>query len=291
MTSRPSRTRRVGRSADQPPATVELRFHGDLNDFLPASLRDVTLRRPIAGRPGIKDVLEAAGVPHPEVALVLVDDAPVGLDRRLAPGDRVDAFPAGWRGGGLAPGAVAPARPAGPAHFVLDGHLGRLAAYLRMCGFDTAYRRDAADDELARLADADDRVLLTRDVGLLKRSIVRRGAFVRSERPPDQLVEVFRRFDLAGLMRPFARCLRCNGCLEPVGRESVEAEVPPRVYREQAAFSRCPDCGGIYWRGSHHARMSRLLARTLDAAGLAAAWPDGDGPGGRAPTGGLPPSA
>jgi hypothetical protein len=265
-----------GRSAkDGGHAAVGLRFHGDLNDFLPISLRDASLRRPIAGRPGVKDVLEAAGVPHPEIALVLVNETLVGLDHRLDPGDRVDAFPAGWRAPGSAP-PVAAAHPAGDARFVLDGHLGRLAAYLRMCGFDTAYWRDAADDELARVAAIDERILLTRDVGLLRRSIVRRGAFVRSERPPDQLVEVFRRFGLAGQVRPFARCLRCNGRLEPVKRERVEAEVPPRVYREQAAFSRCPDCGGIYWRGSHHARLSRLLAHTLDAAGFGTARPECD---------------
>jgi uncharacterized protein with PIN domain len=268
-----------GRGSSHARAAVELRFHGDLDDFLPVTLRRTALRRPVVGRPGVKDVLEAAGVPHPEIALVLVNDAPVGLDHRLDPGDRVDAFPAGWGGPWLANGDVAvPAPPATDARFVLDGHLGRLAAYLRMCGFDTVYRRDAADDELARTAGADERILLTRDVGLLKRSVIRRGAFVRSELPQDQLVEVVRRFDLAGRMRPFTRCLRCNGRLEPIARESVEAEVPPRVYREQAAFSRCPDCGGTYWRGSHHARMSRLLARTLDAAGLGAARQDGDGP-------------
>ena len=253
-------------------ALVEVRFHGDLNDFLPAALRNAALRRRIAGRPAVKDVLEAAGVPHPEIALVLVNDAPVGLDHRLDPGDRVAAYPAGWARPGLPPPAAMPplatmpARPAGTARFVLDGHLGRLAAYLRMCGFDTVYRRDATDDELARVTGADDRILLTRDVGLLKRSVVRRGAFVRSERPEEQLVDVLRRFDLTALVRPFIRCLRCNGPLEPVERERVESDVPPRVYREHVAFSRCADCGGIYWRGSHHARMSRLLARALDAS-------------------------
>jgi hypothetical protein len=245
---------------------IELHVHGDLNDFLPAAVRGTTLCRPIAGRPGVKDVLEAAGVPHPEIALVEVNGVAVGLDHRLQPGDRVDAYPAD-------PAAPLPSERAGVRddaadmpRFVLDGHLGRLAAYLRMCGLDTVYRRDAGDDELARLAADNDRILLTRDVGLLKRSIVRHGAIVRSEHPPDQLVEVVRRFGLASRVRPFARCLRCNEVLEPVERQDVEVAVPARVYREQASFSRCPDCGGIYWRGSHHARMSRLLARALDAA-------------------------
>lgn len=273
MTRRSSRAAQAEPPGERPRAPVELRFHGVLNDFLPDALREATLRRRIAGQPAVKDVLEAAGVPHPEIALILVNDVPVELSYRLAPGDRVAAFPAGWRW--LAPGSVAaaPTRPVDEARFVLDGHLGRLAAYLRMCGFDTSYDRHANDDELARIAASDERILLTRDVGLLKRSVVRQGAFVRSERPQDQLVEVLGRFDLAGLVQPFARCLRCNGLLAPVDRESVQFEVPPRVYREQGAFRRCADCGGIYWRGSHHARMTRLLEHALVAAGTGVARP------------------
>ena len=266
MSSRRFRDSPPDPPGDHPRASVELRFHGSLNDFLPDTLRDATLRRRIAGQPAVKDVLEAAGVPHPEIALVLVNGAPVDLGHRLAPDDRVAAYPAGWRGPAFPPVSDAPSPPAGEARFVLDGHLGRLAAYLRMCGFDTAYRHDAGDDELARIAASDQRILLTRDVGLLKRSVIRRGAYVRGDRPPDQLVEVLGRFDLVGLVRPFARCLRCNGSLEPADRESVQLEVPPRVYREQESFRRCAACGGIYWRGSHHARMTRLLAHALAAA-------------------------
>lgn len=254
---------RAGGSGKDTRARVELRVHGSLNDFLPEAMRNAALKRPIAGRPAVKDVLEAAGVPHPEIALILVNDEPVGFPHRLAPGDRVMAYPAGWPGPSPTPLADAPSGPAGEVRFVLDGHLGRLAAYLRMCGFDTVYRRDATDDELAQVASSDERILLSRDVGLLKRSAIRRGAFVRNERPPDQLVEVLRRFDLAGLVLPFARCLRCNGLLEPVDREAVRPDVPPRVFGEQSAFRRCAACGGIYWRGSHHARMTRLLEQTL----------------------------
>ncbi len=250
--------------------TVDVRLHGALEDFLSSGLRGTVLRRPIAGRPGAKDVLEAAGVPHPEVALVAIAGRPARLLDRLTPGDRVDAYPFGWSG--PAPVAIPPvaARPAGEARFVLDGHLGRLAAYLRMCGFDTAYDRDADDAKIAGLAVAEDRILLTRDRGLLKRGAVRWGAIVRHDAPADQLAEVVARFGLADEVRPFARCLRCSALLEDVGREAIRDAVPARVQREQATFRRCPACGGIYWRGSHHRRMTRLLEATL-----------GEGPGER----------
>lgn len=262
---------RADAPSDERRAEVELRIHGSLNDFLPDAQRDARLRRRIAGHPAVKDVLEAAGVPHPEVALVLVNDAPVGLGQRLSPGDRVAAFPAGWPGPAPVPIPATPARPDGEARFILDGHLGRLAAYLRMCGFDTWYRRDAADDELAETAAAEERILLTRDVGLLKRSVIRWGASVRCERPSDQLTEVLVRFGLAASTRPFSRCLRCNGLLQPVERADVREAVPPRVYHEQGTFRRCAGCGGIYWRGSHHARMTRLLEHALAVAGRAGA--------------------
>lgn len=244
-------------------AAVEVRLHGDLEDFVPAATRGTPLHRPIDGRPGAKDVLEAAGVPHTEIALLVVNGAPATLADRLGPGDRVDAYPPGWTGPTPAPVPPAAARPDGEARFVLDGHLGRLAAYLRMCGFDTAYDRDADDPAIAEMAASEGRILLTRDRGLLKRGAVLWGSVVRADRPADQLAWVLARYGLADGIRPFVRCLRCGALLEDVAREDVRDAVPPRVFREQATFRRCPGCGGIYWRGSHHRRMARLLEHAL----------------------------
>ncbi len=261
--------------ADRAAATVVVRFHGVLRDFLPAHRRETPLRRPIAGRPSVKDVLEAAGVPHPEIERIEINGRPAGPSHRLRPGDRVDAYPTE-----RLRRAAAPDEP----RFVLDGHLGRLAAHLRMCGFDTVYRRDADDAELAAVAAAEERVLLTRDIGLLKRSIVQRGTFVRADRPRDQLVEILGRFGLQDSVRPFTRCLRCNGRLEVVERAAIQALVPPRVFGEQDTFRRCEACGGIYWRGSHHRRMTRLLDDVLGE--VAAVGSDPGGPGGQPLTNG-----
>ena len=257
------------------PAVVRIHVHGDLNDFLPPHRRGVAIERRIDGSPGVKDSVEAIGIPHPEIGRLVVNGSPVGLDRRLGPGDEVEVHPYGPTGVGPTDGP--PTGDPGTARFILDGHLGRLAAYLRMCGFDTWYRRDADDDELARRAADEDRILLTRDLGLLQRSIVRRGAFVRSDRPEQQLVETVARFELADAVQPFGRCLRCNGVLEEVPAVAIRELVPPRVLREQsdAGFRRCPDCGGVYWRGSHHRRMEGLLARSLDAARATSTGRDG----------------
>lgn len=248
-------------------ATVTL--HGDLDAFLDPHRRSVAVlpqgavvHRRFDGHPAVKDVLEALGVPHPEVAAITVNDAPAGFDHRLNDGDRVEAWPAAVAAGlGLVP--VLPEAPEDSAdpRFIADAHLGRLAAYLRMLGFDTWYRNDADDDRLAAVAAAERRILLTRDRGLLKRSIVRRGAWLRSDRPVEQLVEVARRFGLVGRWQPFGRCLRCNSLLAPVSRQEVLHRLQPltRLYYDD--FRRCTGCDAVYWKGSHHARMERLVDR------------------------------
>jgi uncharacterized protein len=237
-------------------------LHGDLNDFRPGHRRDTVVRRQVDGQPAVKDLLEALGVPHPEIAAITVNGAPAGFDHRLYDGDHVEAWPAAEAAElGLVPVLPAAAEDAAEPRFVIDGHLGRLAAYLRMLGFDTWYRNDASDDELAAVAAADRRILLTRDRGLLKRSIVRRGAYVRSDRPVEQLVEVARRYGLVDRWQPFGRCLRCNTLLVRAGREEVLDRLQPltRIYYDD--FRRCPGCEAVYWKGSHHARMERLVDR------------------------------
>ncbi len=251
-------------------AQVTLTLHGDLRDFLPAWQRGedpAAVTRAIDGRPAAKDVLEAIGVPHPEVGALAVNGLPTGLSRQLRQGDVLEAWPAADAARLGLPPAVPPApEDADEPRFVLDGHLGRLAAYLRMLGFDTWYRRDAADDLLAAVAAAERRILLTRDRGLLKRSVVRRGAFVRSDRPVEQLEEVVRRFALVDRWQPFGRCLRCNTPLVATSREEVLDRLQPLTRIHYDDFRRCPGCDAVYWKGSHHARMARLIERVRTGA-------------------------
>ena len=149
--------------------------------------------------------------------------------------------------------------------FVLDVHLGRLATYLRLAGFDTVYRNDLDDAELAEIA-AGGRVLLTRDHELLKRRAVTRGYWVRTTAPRSQLAEVLRRFDLSGAVRPFSRCLRCNVLVRPVAKAEVAEELPPRTRQFYDEFVRCPTCDRIYWRGGHYDALRGLLEQAITEA-------------------------
>jgi uncharacterized protein with PIN domain len=128
-----------------------------------------------------------------------------------------------------------------------------------MLGFDCLYRNCYADEQLASISRDEQRILLTRDVGLLKRGAVTHGYFVRETDPRRQLPEIVCRFDLARLTRPFTRCLRCNTILQDVAKAEVLAELPPRTAEAHDEFRRCPTCRRVYWKGAHYRRMIGLV--------------------------------
>lgn len=233
------------------------RFYAELNDFLPQERRFVTFTYPFDLSPSVKDAIEALGVPHTEVDLILANGESVDFSYVLRDDDRISVYPV-FESIDITPLVRVRPRPLRQTRFVLDTHLGRLAVYLRMLGFDTLYRNDYRDEELARISSEERRILLTRDRGLLKRNAVTRGYCVRSTEPRQQLIEVLRRFDLFGSLAPFQRCLRCNGTLQPVRKEEVINRLPPRTRRYYDEFRICIRCGQIYWKGSHYQRMQRF---------------------------------
>lgn len=236
------------------------RFYGALNDFLPRPQQHVPFTHTVGGRVAVKDVIEALGVPHPEIGLLLVNGESVGFTYLVQNADYVSVYPAFSELDVSAVSLVQP-RPPTEFRFVLDVHLGTLATYLRMVGFDTLYRNDYADDELARVSATEERILLTRDRGLLMRSLVEYGYFVRNTDSRQQLIEVLQRFRLPALMQPFQRCLACNGLLISIQKADVLHQLPPRVREGQERFWRCPDCGRAYWAGTHHQRMQQFVAK------------------------------
>ena len=247
------------------PLAVSIRAYGPLNDFLPACRRHVAWTHLVDRRAAVKDVLEGAGIPHPEIDLILVNGASVPFDHAVEPGDRIAVFP---RFMALDIDPTTRVRVPTPAlvRFVADVHLGALARRLRLVGLDTAYDAGAGDAELAARAGRDDRILLTRDRALLKRRVVAHGYFVRETNAHRQLVEVLRRFGPLEL-HPFSRCLRCNGELREVPKSSVDAALLPRTREYYDRFHLCAGCGRIYWQGSHWQRLARAVdavARELE---------------------------
>jgi uncharacterized protein with PIN domain len=242
-----------------------LRFYAELNDFLPREKRQRDVRYGFVVAPSVKDAIEALGVPHTEVDLILADGESVGFDHRLRDGEHVSVYPV-FEAFDVAEHTRLRPAPLRNLRFVADVHLGTLARYLRLLGLDTLWDRDASDDELARVAARDGRVLLTRDRGLLKRKLVDRGLFVRDDDPVEQAVDLVTRLDLADRVSPFTRCTVCNGSLVHAHKASIAEQLEPRTLRDVDEFVQCTECGRIYWQGSHHARLRALVDEIRDRA-------------------------
>jgi hypothetical protein len=242
---------------------VDVRAYAELNEFLEPELRGVTVRRPFRSHQTVKDVLEAMGIPHTEVDMILVNGDPEGFSHRPAIGDRIAAYPMFEA---LDIGSTARLRPVPlrDPRFVVDANLGRLARLLRVLGFDVWWSSDADDQALADVSRGEQRILLTRDRGLLKRRAITHGLFVHSEQPERQTIEVIRRLDLRQRLAPLTRCVRCNGMLASVAKDEVIEHLEPLTCRYYDEFSRCAECGRIYWAGSHYARLVGLVERLRD---------------------------
>jgi hypothetical protein len=236
------------------------RVYEELNDYLPPAQRKRTITREMTGTPSVKDAIEGLGVPHTEIDLILVDGRSVRFEHRLRGGERVAVYPEFERFD-ITPIHRLHPKPLRTPRFVVDVHLGTLARYLRLLGFDTVYRNDLDDAALAEWTSRERRTLLTRDVGLLERKAVVRGQWLRSRDPGRQVEEVVQELHLQQGLKPLTRCLACNGALATVERRAIAGLVPPRVYRRFRAFTRCAGCERIYWRGTHVERLQRLVAR------------------------------
>jgi len=239
-----------------------LRFYAELNDFLPPARRQAAFERSLMGPTAVKDLIEGVGVPHTEVDLVLVNGQSVDFSYRVKDGDHVSVYPV-FESVDIASITRVRPDPLRELRFVLDGHLGRLAAYLRLAGFDASYQHDLDDHELAELASAHGRVLLTRDQALLKRRAITRGYWVRATQPRQQLREVIDRFDLKDRLEPFRRCLRCNATLAAVPKAEVLDALPPRTRANYDEFYRCAGCGRVYWKGAHFSALTHIVASIL----------------------------
>lgn len=256
---------------------VYWRFFGGLNDFLPRERRHQRFSQGL--KPGqvsfgkgaegegfrfgqtIKDAFEAIGVPHPEVAFMRVNGQAVDFSHQLAPGDEVQVYPHHQVPIHTADEARMPFLPGGKPSFVLDVHLGALVRYMRLAGFDCLYSAtDPGDARIAELACEQQRVVLTRDVGLLKRTRVIWGYRLRNVQPKAQFREVVDYFQLKHWFDPFNRCSICNSEeLLPLNRVQALSFMPEGVPKTVDELWRCRVCGKIYWQGSHYDGIQRFM--------------------------------
>jgi uncharacterized protein with PIN domain len=234
---------------------AEVRFAAELRLFLAPRHRGGQVRVACDGTSSLGHVVESLGVPLPEVGHLAVNGQPVPPACRLGGGDVADAGP------------VRRPQRLPSARFVLDVHLGTLARRLRLVGVDAAWANDCDDDTLIELANAGQRVLLTRDRGVLRRRRLWLGAYVRGARPDDQLADVLDRF--APLLAPWTRCTACNGPLAPASKADIEQLLLPGTLRTYQTFARCAACGRVYWRGAHSKRLEPIVQSAIRAVAAA----------------------
>ncbi|GGL76618.1 hypothetical protein GCM10010129_20510 [Streptomyces fumigatiscleroticus] len=231
---------------------IRVEFDPGLHLFVPQTRRAGATPVATDGVSTLGHVVESLGVPLTEVGALVVDGREVPPAHVPAAGESV-AVRAVER-----PQEV----PGAPLRFLLDVHLGTLARRLRLLGVDTAYEStDIGDPALAARSAAEQRVMLSRDRGLLRRRELWAGAFVYSTRPDDQLRDVLDRF--APELRPWTRCTACNGLLRQATKEEVADQLKGGTQRSYDVFAQCRQCGRAYWKGAHHEQLEAIVERAL----------------------------
>ena len=246
-------------------AHAQLRFYEELNDYLPPGQRKQTFSVDFDTSCPVRHLIETQGVPHTEVEIILINGNSVGLEAPVHNGDLVSIYPM-FEALDVSPLLRLRPKPLREPRFFADAQLGRLARYLRLLGFDTLYENAVDDADLVQRATQNRRIILSRDRALLMHRGVSHGCHIRQDDPIEQLVHVVRRCDLAGLSRPFTRCMECNDPIEPVSKLEVASLLEPETAASFDAFWRCPGCARIYWKGSHYERLQRLVESVLAKA-------------------------
>ncbi|MFP4528685.1 MAG: Mut7-C RNAse domain-containing protein [Candidatus Kapaibacterium sp.] len=235
-----------------------LRFYDDLNDFLPQKIRGRDFTVGLQIRQSVKDIIEAVGPPHCEVGLILINGHSAGFGELPSANDQISVYPYFSKFDITLVSKVAIPMPGRP-NFIADVNLGRLAVYLRLLGFDTLYSNDLEDSEITEIASESGRIVLSRDIGLLKRSAIGLGRWLRSDKPVEQLRETLRKFNLFDEIREFTLCSECNSPLRTIAKSEIEHLLEEGTRRNFNDFFECSGCGKIYWKGSHYKRFMNFL--------------------------------
>ncbi len=238
---------------------LTLYFDNSLQELLTRRYRkNRIVHYPLVRRASIKDICESLHIPHTEIWKITRGSEELSFTHIPCAGERIalHSFPFGTDV--TRPTLLRPEPLPSPA-FTVDVNVGKLARLLRMAGIDTWYKSQVSESALAKESAAEGRILLTRNRDLLQRKIIVWGRLVRSERPVAQLAEIISLYGLGQQIAPFSRCLECNGLLQSVDKSSILHLLEPLTKKYYHRFKRCPDCGRIYWQGSHHQHMLNIL--------------------------------
>jgi uncharacterized protein with PIN domain/sulfur carrier protein ThiS len=242
---------------------VSVRCYAELNDFLSPEQRFVTFPLVLPQGISVEALLEEIGITPQVIDLVLVNGNSVGMLHKLAKNDRVTLYPV-FESFDIASITKLQNSPLRRPRFILDVHLGKLAHYLRMFGFDTLYQNDYTNYMLCTLSVKEHRILLSKNHTLVKNESITHAHLVKNENSRAQLVEVFELLDLYSLSTPFTRCIDCNSMLQQIDKHSILSRIPQSVIDWCDDYLLCPGCNRIYWKGSHYQHMNKFVQHIIN---------------------------
>ena len=242
---------------------ITCRFYEELNDFLPPARRKRDFRSEFKGRESVKDKIEALGVPHTEVDLLLVNGKSVDFTYILQNGDRISVYPMFET---LDIQGVTRLRrlPLRKPRFIADVNIHDVVKTMRALGLDVMEDRTLSSGEIADISRNEKRIILSTSRQLLKLRRVAHGIFIRPRHREEQVRRIVDRLSLRDLCKPFSRCLRCNTLLEAVAKNAVWKRIPPKTRKRCNDFARCPSCDRLYWKGTHYQKIKAKVDRILN---------------------------
>ena len=241
-----------------------LRFYEELNDFLPEHRRRTDFYATLKGKRSIKDMIEALGVPHTEVDLILVNGVSVGFNTILQDNDRISVYPV-FESFNITDTTRLRKIPLRRNTFIADINLGNIVKYMRVLGLDVYYDSLLSSHEIIELSNKEKRIILSKSKKLLKFKDVTHGIFIRPGTTTEQIRRIIDFLDINGNIIPFSRCLRCNTLLNSVPKEQILDRIPPKTKKFCSEFFQCQACDKIYWKGTHYIEMEKFVRQILGA--------------------------
>ena len=216
---------------------------------------------PITRRTSIKDIIESIGIPHTEIGKIYTDQEEIDFGFIPEASTTVNIVEITPPFDVTRPSLLRPI-PLPKILFIADLNVSKLATLLRMLGINVEIAYDLSDKEIASIAHEQKRIVLSKDLGLLKHRKITHGRYVRSVYPEDQLQEIIHFFNLKPHLQPFSRCLKCNNPLMFVEKEEIVSRLQPKTRLYFNHFKICTKCDKIYWKGSHHDGMVKKIQQS-----------------------------